>query len=176
MAAINEEASPARKFAFQRIGSNIRAAQLRVTLDEFRGRKTPEAVVRLAQLTPPRLPSPFETLRTPDGKLRTDSASRRQMALHVRRTIHAAQLRVALDEARGTGPADARGREAIGREEASDTGVVFRRLTWGEVGDYVTRGLAAGFLMARSLRRVSLPISVSCQYLFRSATPRGFVP
>ncbi|GIU55673.1 hypothetical protein NicSoilC12_14220 [Arthrobacter sp. NicSoilC12] len=40
-------------------------------------------------------------MRTPDGKLRTDPASRRELAMHVRRNILAAQLRVALDKERG---------------------------------------------------------------------------
>lgn len=74
---------------------------MRVALDEARGRQTPEEVVRLAQLPMPPVPSPFDTFRTPDGKLQTDPASRREMAVHVRRNILAAQLRVALDEARG---------------------------------------------------------------------------
>ncbi|MGM7777413.1 hypothetical protein ACSVHC_15525 [Arthrobacter sp. KNU-44] len=75
-------------------------AQLRVTLDELQGRQTPEAVVRLSQRTPPKLLSPFDTLRTPDGKLRRDPEARREMALYLRRGIRAAQLRVALDEQR----------------------------------------------------------------------------
>jgi hypothetical protein len=101
MSAIDEEARPSKEEAIIRIRRGIRAAQLRVTLGEVRGRQTPDAVVRLAQRTPPKLPSPFDTLRTPDGKLQTDPASRREMALHVRRNILAAQLRVALDDARG---------------------------------------------------------------------------
>ena len=84
-----------------RIRRGIRAAQLRITLDEVQGRQTPEAVIRLAELTPPRLPSPFVTLRTPDGKLRRDPEARKELALHVRRNILAAQLRVALDTERG---------------------------------------------------------------------------
>ena len=101
MSAVDEEAQASRKETILRIRRGIRAAQLRVTLDEARGRKTPEAVVRLAQRTPPNLPSPFDTLRTPDGKLRTDPASRREMALYVRRNILAAQLRFGLDKERG---------------------------------------------------------------------------
>lgn len=101
MSAVNREARASRKVTIQRIRSGIRAAQLRVALDEIRGRETPEAVVRLAQRTPPTLPSPFATLRTPNGKLRRDPEARRELALHVRRNILAAQLRVALDEARG---------------------------------------------------------------------------
>jgi hypothetical protein len=101
MSAVYKEARESREESIKRIRAGIRAAQLRVTLDEVRGRQTPEAVIRLAQLTPPKLPSPFAALRTQDGKLRTDPASRRKLALHVRRNILAAQLRVALDEARG---------------------------------------------------------------------------
>ena len=101
MSAVDEEARASREETILRIRRGIRAAQLRVTLDEARGRKTPEAVVRLAQLTPPKLPSPFVTLRTLGGKLRRDPASRREMALHVRSNILAAQLRVALDKERG---------------------------------------------------------------------------
>jgi hypothetical protein len=101
MSAGDEETRASREETILRIRRGIRAAQLRVTLDEVGGRQTPEAVVRLAQLTPPRLPSPFVTLRTPDGKLRTDPASRREMALYLRRGIRAAQLKVALDEQRG---------------------------------------------------------------------------
>jgi hypothetical protein len=101
MSAADEEARASREETILRIRRGILAAQLRITLDEVQGRQTPEAVVRLAQLTPPRLPSPFDTLRTPDGKLRSDPASRRELALHVRRNILAAQLRVALDKERG---------------------------------------------------------------------------
>lgn len=49
----------------------------------------------------PPLPSPFGTLRSPDGKLLKHSASRRELALYLCRSIRTAQLRVALDEARG---------------------------------------------------------------------------
>jgi hypothetical protein len=101
MSAVDEEARASREETVLRIRRGIRAAQLRVTLDDVQGRQTPEAVVRLAQLTPPKLPSPFVTLRTPDGKLRTDPASRRVLAMHIRRNILAAQLRVALDKERG---------------------------------------------------------------------------
>lgn len=101
MPAAGEEARTSREETILRVRRGILAAQLRITLDEVQGRQTPEAVVRLAQLTLPRLPSPFKTLRTPDGKLRTDPASRRELALHVRRNILAAQLRVALDKERG---------------------------------------------------------------------------
>lgn len=101
MSAADEKARASREETILRIRRGIRAAQLRITLDEVQGRQTPEAVVRLAELTPPRLPSPFVTLRTPEGKLRTDPVSRREMALHVRRNILAAQLRVALDKERG---------------------------------------------------------------------------
>jgi hypothetical protein len=101
MSAADEETRASREETILRIRRGIRAAQLRITLDEVQGRQTPEAVIRLAKLTPPKLPSPFATLRTPDGKLRTDRASRRELALHVRRNILAAQLRVALDKERG---------------------------------------------------------------------------
>ena len=101
MTDVDHGARASRTETILRIRRVIRAGQLRITLDELQGRQTPEAVVRLAQLRPPKLPSPFVTLRTPDGKLRTDPASRREMALHVRRNILAAQLRVALDKERG---------------------------------------------------------------------------
>ncbi|SDL77330.1 hypothetical protein SAMN04487913_11478 [Arthrobacter sp. ok362] len=101
MSAVNKEARASKEQSILRIRRGIRAAQLRVTLDEIRGRQTPEAVVRLSQLTPPRLPSPSDTLRTPDGTLRRDPEARRELALHIRRNILAAQLRVALDEQRG---------------------------------------------------------------------------
>lgn len=101
MSAVNEEAQASRKETILRIRRGTLAAQLRVKLDEIRGRQTPEAVVRLAQLTPPKMPSPFETLRTPDGRLRTDPEARRELAMHVRRNILSAQLRVALDKQRG---------------------------------------------------------------------------
>jgi hypothetical protein len=101
MSDADQEARASRKETILRIRRGIRAAQLRITLDEVQGRQTPEAVVRLAQLTPPKLPSPFDTLRTPDGKLRRDPEARRELALYVRRNILAARLRVALDEARG---------------------------------------------------------------------------
>jgi hypothetical protein len=49
----------------------------------------------------PPLPSPLDALKSPDGKLRRDPASRREAALYLRRSIRAAQLRVALDGERG---------------------------------------------------------------------------
>ncbi|WP_026537066.1 hypothetical protein [Arthrobacter sp. 9MFCol3.1] len=101
MSGVDEDSQASREETILRIQAGIRAAQLRVAFDKIRGRETPEAVVRLAQRTPPPLPSPFDTLRTPDGKLRRDPEARRELALHVRRNILAAQLRVALDEARG---------------------------------------------------------------------------
>lgn len=101
MSADNREASASKEKTILRIRRGIRAAQLRVTLDEIRGRQTPDAVVRLSQLTPPKLPSPFDALRTPDGKLRRDPEARKEIGLHARRNILAAQLRVALDEERG---------------------------------------------------------------------------
>ena len=107
MSAVDEEAQESREETILRIRRGIRAAQLRVTLDQLRKRPTPEAVVRLAQRTPPKLPTPFDTLRTPDGKLRTDPASRREMASYLRRGIRAAQLRVVLDEQRGRPTPDA---------------------------------------------------------------------
>jgi hypothetical protein len=100
MSAGVEETSTSREQAIRRIRSGIRAAQLRVALDEARGRPTPAAVIRLAQRTPP-LPSPLNALRSQTGKLRTDPASRRQIARSLRDGIRAAQLRVALDEQRG---------------------------------------------------------------------------
>jgi hypothetical protein len=101
MPATEDEGQASREQAILRIRSGIRSAQLRVDLDAMRGRETPEAVVRLSQRTPPKLPSPFDTLRTPDGSLRRDLEARKELALHVGRNILAAQLRVALDEARG---------------------------------------------------------------------------
>jgi hypothetical protein len=101
MATRDDENRTSGEQTLFRIRRGIRAAQLRVTLDEVGGRQTPDAVMRLAQLTMPPLPSPFDTLRSPDGKLRTDPASRRKMAMYLRRNIRAAQLQVALDEARG---------------------------------------------------------------------------
>jgi hypothetical protein len=101
MAAGGDENRTFREQSILRIRSGIRAAKLRVILDEARGRQTPEAVIRLSQRTLPSLPSPLDALMSPDGKLRMDPASRREMALYLRRTIRAAQLRVALDEARG---------------------------------------------------------------------------
>lgn len=101
MSAVNEETRISREEAILRIRAGIRAAQLRVALDKDRGRQTPVAVERLAQRTPPKLPSPFDALRTSDGKPRRDPASRREMALYFRRGIRAAQLRIALDEQRG---------------------------------------------------------------------------
>ncbi len=101
MSAVNKEATASREETILRIRRGIRAAQRRVALDKDRGRQTPAAVVRLAQRTPPPLPSPLDALRSPEGRLRTDPASRREMARYLRRTIRAAQLRVALDEDRG---------------------------------------------------------------------------
>ena len=101
MSADNRKSKTSREETALRIRSGIRAAQLRVALDEIRGRQTPEAVVRLSQLKPPRPPSPLDTLRTPEGKLRRDPEARRKLALHIRRNILAAQLRVVLDKERG---------------------------------------------------------------------------
>lgn len=95
--AAGESFRISREQTARRIRRGIRAAQLRVALDEARGRQTPEAVVRLAQLPMPPLPSPLDALRSPDGKLRTDPASRREVARYLRRGIRAAQLRVVLD-------------------------------------------------------------------------------
>jgi hypothetical protein len=47
-----------REAKAKKIRRGILAAQLRVKLDEVRGRETPEAVVRLSQLELPRLPQP----------------------------------------------------------------------------------------------------------------------
>lgn len=97
-----DERSPAsREQTALRIRHGIRMAQLRVALDKVRGRETPPAVVQLSQLLMPPLPSPLDALKSPDGKLRRDPASCRQAALYLRRSIRAAQLRVALDDARG---------------------------------------------------------------------------
>lgn len=101
MSAGDEETLSSRDQTIRRIRTGIRAAQLRVTLDAARGRQTPQAVVRLAQLTMPALPSPLDALRSPEGKLRTDPASGREVARYLRRTIRAAQLRVVLDKQRG---------------------------------------------------------------------------
>jgi hypothetical protein len=99
-AQIDVEAG-SREQAIRRIRTGIRAAQLRVALDEARGRQTQEAVVRLAQLRMPPLPSPFDTLRSPEGKVRTDRASRRELARYLRGRVRAARLRIALGEGRG---------------------------------------------------------------------------
>lgn len=101
MSTGDKESRTSMEQTILRINRNILAAQLRVALDDVRGRPTPEAVVRLAQLTPPRPPSPFDALSSPDWKLPTDPESRREMALQIRRNILAAQLRVALDKERG---------------------------------------------------------------------------
>lgn len=97
--AVGEGRSPAsREQTAQRIRRGIRAARLRVTLDEVLGRPTPPAVVRLAQLP---MPSPLDSLRSPGGQLRRDPVSRREVALYVRRSIRAARLRVVLDKELG---------------------------------------------------------------------------
>jgi hypothetical protein len=101
MFAGDEEVRSTREESIRRIRQAIRAAQLRVGLDDARGRPTPPAVVRLAQRTLPPLPSPLEIFTAPTGKLRTDPTSRRQIARVLRDGIRAAQLRVALDEHRG---------------------------------------------------------------------------
>lgn len=121
MSDADQKTHASRKETILRVRRGIRAAQLRIILDEIQGRQTPEAVVRLAQLTPPKLPSPFNTLRTPDGKLPRDPASRREMAQHLRRGIWAAQLRVALDEQRGRPTPDAVQR-LVRRESFRDSG------------------------------------------------------
>jgi hypothetical protein len=101
MSAVNEEARASRDQTIGRIRWGTRAAQLRDVLDEVRGRQTPEAVVRLARLTMPTLPSPLDGLRSPEGKLRTDPELRRNVARYLRREIRSAQLRVVLDRPRG---------------------------------------------------------------------------
>lgn len=55
------------------IRRDILAAQLRVGLDETRGRKTPEAVVRLSQLKLPEIPQPGTKIRFND---RVDAAAK----------------------------------------------------------------------------------------------------
>ena len=75
-----------RKSKAMKIRRGIRAARLRVVCDQALGRETPEAVVRLANLRLPELPT--------DG-------SREAKAMKIRQGIRAAQLRVALDKARG---------------------------------------------------------------------------
>ena len=107
MSARDHENQSCREQTIRRIRRGIRAAQLRVVLDQAQARPTPEAVVRLAQLTMPPLASPLDSLRLPDGKLRGDPASRRQIARHVRRSIRAAQLRIVLDEREGRPTPDA---------------------------------------------------------------------
>lgn len=62
--SVAEQLWASRERIIRRIRSGIRATQFRVALDEARGRHTPEAVMRLAELT---MPSPFDTLRTPGG-------------------------------------------------------------------------------------------------------------
>lgn len=101
MSSGNGESWTPREQAIRRVRSGIRTAQLRVSLDEVRGRQTPDAGTRLAQTTPPPLPSPMDALRSPEGRLRTDPASREEVDGIVRRAIWAANLRVALDEQRG---------------------------------------------------------------------------
>jgi hypothetical protein len=101
MFAGDEEARSAREESIRRIRQGIRAAQLRVVLDDARGRPTPPAVVRLAQRTLPPPPSFLRVFTASKGKLRTDPTSRRHIARILRGGIRAAQLRVALDEQRG---------------------------------------------------------------------------
>lgn len=90
MSADEESSRISREQTARRIRRNVRAAQLRVALDEARGRPTPPAVVQLAQLPMPPLPAARE------GRSSTEQTARR-----IRRSIGAAQLRVALDRARG---------------------------------------------------------------------------
>ena len=114
MAAGEERPRTSREETAQRIRRGIRAAQLRVVLDEALGRPTPEAVVRLAQL---RMPSPIDALRSPDGKLPKDPASRREVApLYTPRNPSRAT-----EGCPGRGPwsHDSRGREETGPDEAS---------------------------------------------------------
>lgn len=101
MFAGDEEARSAREEFIRRTRQGIRAAELRVVLDDARGRPKPPAVVRPAQRTLPPLPSPLGTLTAPTGKLRTDPTSRSQIARILRDGVRPAQLRVALDEQRG---------------------------------------------------------------------------
>lgn len=101
MSADEERPQASREQRARRIRSGIRIAQLRIAVDDALGREAPRAVGQLAPLPMPPLPSPFDTLRSPDGKLLEDPASRREMALYLRRGIRGAQLRVALDGARG---------------------------------------------------------------------------
>lgn len=55
------------------IRRGIRAAELRVSLDEARGRVTPEAVIRLSKLDPPKLPQPGAKIKFND---RVDAAAK----------------------------------------------------------------------------------------------------
>lgn len=101
MAASDDENRISREQSIRRIRSRIQAAELGVTLDDARGRQAPEAVLQLSQGTPPPLPSPFRYSEDSGREAPDGLASRREMALYLRRTIRAAQLRVALDEDRG---------------------------------------------------------------------------
>jgi hypothetical protein len=53
MSRVTQSKAAAREAQAMKIRRNIRAAQLRVALDEERGRDTPEAVVRLSKLPLP---------------------------------------------------------------------------------------------------------------------------
>lgn len=98
MSAGEEEPRRSGEKTIRRLRNGIRMAQLRVVLDQAQGRPTPEAVLALAQLTMPPLPSPLDFLRSEDGKLRADQASQREIVRLVRRSIRMARLKIVLDE------------------------------------------------------------------------------
>lgn len=117
MSAVDEEARASREETILRIRRGIRAAQLRITLDEVQGRQTPEAVVRLAQLRPPKLPSPLRHVENA-GREALDRSGVTERIGHACATKCLGRT-VAGRPGRAAGPADSRSREAPGPDGAS---------------------------------------------------------
>lgn len=67
MARVTRSKVSAREAQATKIRRGIRAAQLRVALDEARGRETPEAVIRLSNLKLPEVTTTVKSSRPDHG-------------------------------------------------------------------------------------------------------------
>lgn len=121
MSAGTGETGESREQTMRRIQSGIRSAQLRVALDEMRGRETPEAVVRLAQRTPPEAAVTLRNLENagwdaPKGPGGSERIGAPHTPEYFGRPVEGRA-------GKGAGPDDPRGREATGPEKTSVTRV-----------------------------------------------------
>lgn len=132
MSDVDHKPRASKEQSILRIRRGIRAAQLRVTLYGIRGRRTPEAVVRLSRLTPP---AAAVTLRyvenarwkAPEGSGGSEGICSLFAPDDPGRAAKGCPGRAA-------GPADARGRKATGPEKASITRLKTRVPPTGTIG------------------------------------------